>query len=292
VNQILTPAGLQVELPEMRPQAIALSPDGRLLVTSGKTHELVVLDPATGAILQHVPLPSEKANIEPRSEIVSTHILEPDKEGQLSFTGLIFSKDGSRIYLSNVNGSVKVFEVGRDHKVSGLQSLSLPQTGVSERQKEIPSGLAISSDGRRLFVVGNMSNRLLELDLERDSTNKVLRTYPVGVAPYDLVIVGHKAYVSNWGGRRPESDSLTGPAGRGTHVRVDPVRHIANEGSVTVIDLDTHLVLKEIVVGLHSSAIAASPNGRYVVVANAASDSLSVIDTRRDELVHTISLRW
>ena len=36
-NQILTPAGIQVELPGMRPQAIALSPDRRVLVTAGKT---------------------------------------------------------------------------------------------------------------------------------------------------------------------------------------------------------------------------------------------------------------
>ena len=27
-NQILTPAGIQVELPDLRPQALALSPDG------------------------------------------------------------------------------------------------------------------------------------------------------------------------------------------------------------------------------------------------------------------------
>ena len=42
----------------MRPQAIALSPNGRLLVTAGKTHDLVVIDPATGNILQRVILPS------------------------------------------------------------------------------------------------------------------------------------------------------------------------------------------------------------------------------------------
>src|ERR1039457_6701107 len=53
-NQILTPAGIQVELPGMRPQGIALSPDGRLLVTAGKTHDLVVIDPVTGKIVQHV----------------------------------------------------------------------------------------------------------------------------------------------------------------------------------------------------------------------------------------------
>ena len=60
-NQILTPAGLQVELPGMRPQALALSPNGKLLVTSGKTHDLVVIDPITGRIMQNVPLPSDAA---------------------------------------------------------------------------------------------------------------------------------------------------------------------------------------------------------------------------------------
>src|SRR5208337_2865178 len=57
VNQLVTPAGTVVELPGMRPQALALSPDGNLLVTAGLTHELVVLDPATREILQRVPLP-------------------------------------------------------------------------------------------------------------------------------------------------------------------------------------------------------------------------------------------
>src|ERR1051325_2866919 len=45
VNQMLTPAGRQVELPGLRPQALALSPDGKLLAVSGKSHELVLVDP-------------------------------------------------------------------------------------------------------------------------------------------------------------------------------------------------------------------------------------------------------
>src|SRR5215471_14818539 len=44
VNQRLTPAGRQVELPGMRPLAMALSPDGHLLITAGLSHELVVID--------------------------------------------------------------------------------------------------------------------------------------------------------------------------------------------------------------------------------------------------------
>jgi hypothetical protein len=83
-NQLLTPAGLQVELPGLRPQALALSPDKKLLVTSGKTAELVVINPGTGAIVQRVELPSEK-DLDPAPNAVSANILGPDDKGQVSF---------------------------------------------------------------------------------------------------------------------------------------------------------------------------------------------------------------
>ena len=50
-------------------------------------------------------------------------------------------------------------------------------------------------------------------------------------------------------------------------------------------------VLKEIVVGPHAAGLAASPDGRYVCVANANADTVAVIDTERDEVVETISTR-
>jgi YVTN family beta-propeller protein len=282
IHQILTPAGVQVELPGMRPQAVAMSPDGRLLATSGKTQDLVLIDPPSGEIRQRIALPSHEAA---NPNDVSSHILKPDTSGQLSYTGLVFNPDGSRIYLSNVNGDIKVFSVDAEGRATGLRPIALPPANAPTRKEEIPAGLAISRDGGRLYVALNLSNRLAEIDLK---TGSVVRTWPVGVAPYDVVLAGGKAYVTNWGGRLPEEDSLTGPAGRGTKVRVDPVRHIASEGSVCVVHLDGKSPTREIVLGLHSSGIAVSPNGRYVVVANAGSDTLSVIDTRRDQIVETI----
>jgi YVTN family beta-propeller protein len=166
-----------------------------------------------------------------------------------------------------------------------LFSIPLPSANAPNRKEEIPAGLAISRDGRRLYVVLNLSNRLAEMDTD---TGEMLRSWPVGVAPYDVVLVGDKAYVSNWGGRLPDEDSLTGPAGQGTRVRVDPVRHIASEGSVSVIHLNRQTPVSQIMVGLHSSGIACSPNGRHVVVANAGSDTLSVIDTHTDKVISTI----
>ncbi len=274
-------------MPGARPQGIALSPDGRLLVISGKTAELIVVEPASGEITQHVPLPSSSA-AEPKPESTSEHLLLPDKKAQISFTGLIFSPDGSRLYLSSVNGTIKVFEVNRTGKVTGLNSFVLPEADAPRRKVEIPAGLAISQDGKRLYVAFNLSNRLAEIDSQ---TGKVLRTWDVGVAPYDVALARDKIYVSNWGGRRPEAGSLTGPAGKGTLVRVDPVRHIASEGSISIISLSGKPAVREILTGLHASALALSPNQRFLVVANAGSDTLSVIDTKNDKVLETIWAR-
>ena len=286
VNQLLTPAGRQVELPGMRPQALALSPDKRLLVTAGQTHELVVLDPVSGEILQHVPLPD--AGKDRPSGPVSAAMPAPDSNARISYTGLVFSPDGSRLYMANVNGDIKVFAVQKNHALKGLFSIPLPSCKGLGRAAEIPSGLAVSADGKRLYVVLNLSNRLAELDA---GTGCVLRLWDTGVEPYDVALSQSKAYVSNWGGRRPDAHSITGPAGQNTFVRVDPLHHIPSEGSLSIIDLDRNKPPVEILTGLHASGLAVSPNGRHVVLANAGSDTLSVIDTRTDEMVETICAR-
>ncbi len=288
VNQLVTPAGTLVELPNMRPLALALSPDGKRLVTAGLTHELVVVDPATGKILQHVPLPSDTAQ-EPAP--VSTEIISPDGKAQISFTGLVFSPDGSRIYMANVNGDIKVFTVQPDHKIAPLFSIPLPPANRPGHINEIPAGIAVSPDGKKIYVALNLSNRLAELDA---ATGRVLRMWDVGVAPFDVKLAGHRIYVSNWGGRRPDANSATGPAGRGTLVRVDS-RSIASEGSVSIIELNTNIEHRtsniELRTGLHAGALALSPGGRWLVVANAGSDTLNVIDTHTDQIVETICAR-
>jgi YVTN family beta-propeller protein len=281
VNQFVTPAGRQVELPGMRPQALALSPDGKTLVTSGKNQQLVVINPATAEIFERVSMPAD--NVTPPTDPTSqTDRFDP--KSQVSFTGLVFSPDGARLYLSNVEGSIKVFG-SAEGKIRPLFTLPLPPANAPQRKKEIPSGIAVSDDGQTLWVCGNLSNRLLELNAQ---TGQLQRTWDVGVAPYDVVVRDGKAYVSNWGGRRPDGQGPTGPAGQGTRVRVDPVRHIASEGSVSVIDLQQNRVVKEVLVGLHPCGLAVSPDRKFLVVANAGSDTLSVLRLDSLEITQTI----
>jgi len=284
VDQIAAPAGRQIELPRVRPQALALSPDGSILVTAGKSAELIVIDPVAGVVKQRVALPPEpedKKSPLPPSE----NILQPDDKGQLSFTGLVFSPDGRTIYLSNVNGSIKLFSVAGDGTVAPARSFGLPPAYAPRRDEEIPAGLALSQDGKRLYIALNLSNRLAEMDAD---TGRLLRVFETGALPFDVVLASGRAYVSNWGGPRPLPGDITGPAGQGTLVKVDRRTRAANRGSISVIDLASGETIREIPVQLHSSALALSPDKRYLVCANAASDNLSVIDVRTGRVVETI----
>ncbi|GAB4143651.1 MAG: alkaline phosphatase family protein [Planctomycetota bacterium] len=281
VNQTLTPYGSFVDLPGLRPIVLALTRDGRRLLVSGKTNDLWVLDAKSLRILQKVPLPNDRQQAPPTA---SARILEPDRSDQASYTGLELSADGSRAYLSDVSGSIKVFSID-EREVRASYSIPLPRANAPGRAAEIPSGLSLSGGGNTLYVCGNLSNRLLELDV---ATGALRRAFPVGTAPYAVVLAGKLAFVSNWGGARPSGADVTGPAGRGTRVKVDPVRFIASEGSVTVVDLERGQVLTETRTGLHASALAVSPDGKFVICANSAQDDLSVLDARSGALVASI----
>jgi YVTN family beta-propeller protein len=318
-GQVLTPAGRQVELPRMRPQALALSPNGQLLATAGKSAVLVLINPESGQVLQTVSLSTNKTapKVETQEEESEDPALKAETtasstlggasattnasanvstntttsattNAQMSFTGLAFSPNGRRIYLANASGDVLVFPVDRTNVVGTPTAIPVPRVRTPRSRREVPAGLALSEDGQRLYVAGNVAGKLHELNAQ---TGEVLRSWDTGVAPYDVVLVGKKVYVSNWGGRRPGPNDLTAPAGRSTVVRVDAVRHVASEGSVTVIDLAAGSVKAELIVGLHASALAVSPDRKYVVVANTGSDTLSVIDTAADRVVEKIWAR-
>src|SRR6516164_7420168 len=146
-GQILTPIGRQVGLPGMRPQALALSPDGRLLATSGRRDALVLIDPVAGAVLQTVPL----TVIDKQPGTNSTPTITNSVAGntvtnaaELSFTGLVFSPDSRRLYLSNAGGNIWMFVLNDGWIEGGPRVLSIPDAQAPKRKREIPTGLAVS----------------------------------------------------------------------------------------------------------------------------------------------------
>src|SRR6185369_5061251 len=113
----------------------------------------------------------------------------------LSFTGLVYAPDGRHIYFADTAGNIRSFTVDKySHLVGTPIAIPVPEAKAPKQKKEIPSGLAVSRDSKRLYVVGNLGNKLHELEAD---TGKVLHSWNTGVAPYEVVLVGSKAYVSN-----------------------------------------------------------------------------------------------
>ncbi len=264
-NQVVSPLGDQIGL-RGRPTALAISPDRRWLgVLSSDC--LLVID-----------LDAKK---------ISDSAKHPG-----SFTGIVFAPDGKQLFASNVHGTVDAFTVDATAKLKRSWSVRPKASGNPDRPNAVPAGLSVVSPGGQaggtLWAVLNLNNTLAEIDLR---SGQVLREIPVGNAPFDVVSAAGKVYVSNWAGRRPEQGDTTGPSGFGTAVRVDPRCHIAVEGSVSVVDPVQGQVIREIVVGPHACGLAATAGGHFVVVACANADTVAVMDTRRDEVVETISTR-
>src|SRR5262249_18954465 len=111
----------------------------------------------------------------------------------------------------------------------------------------------------------------------------------VGNVPHSVVISpdGSTAYVSNEGGRIATANDFQGYS-NGTPVVARYPEGSTATGTVSVVNLSTLTVTDTIETGLHPTGMAFW--GRYLLVANAYSDSISVIDTRSNKQVRKIDL--
>lgn len=285
-NQVLTPAGTQVELPLSRPNTVAIRPDQKtaaVLTKPDNSSPIRVIDLENGTELQeYVP---------------------PDKLTNGSYAGIIYSADGQTLYASQDSGNIQVADVDRNGLLTFNRQIPIPQPVKGA----IPGTLALSADGKLLYVVLNALNTLGIIDL---STSTLIKQIPVGNSPRDIVVLGDVAYVSNEGGRvagpgdftlngrdngaillGPEGNVFAGPVGTVqstdifTPIVADPVTGAATTGTVSVVDLRAGRTIRNIAVGLHPTGLAAA-NG-FVFVANTNSDSISIIDTKSKRVVKT-----
>lgn len=261
-HQLLRPAGQVLSFPG-RPVDLTLSPDGRTLFVKDM-RSLITIDVQDWKIRQQLRL----------------------KEGGASPHGLAVSRDGTRVYLTGSENALWEAFVAPDGKTSWSRKIALP--GPEGKGNSAPSGIAISPDGSRAFVCLSRNNSLGVVDLE---AGKLLQEFPVGVAPYDVALdaAGHTAFVSNWGGRRAEPDDLTALSS-GTDTVIDG-RGIASDGTVSVLDLHQGAIVTHITTGLHPCDLEWNPDGTLLFVANANSDSVTIIDTVNRKPLGQIDVR-
>jgi YVTN family beta-propeller protein len=258
-NQILRPAGTQVLFPG-RPVDLALLDGGKTLAVHNKNN-LVFIDSATAKVVQTLASPVG-----------------------LSVTGLVV--DGDRVFTSDVKDHVRVAERQADGTWKWQHTWQLDKPAVGGAAH--PAGMALKG-GKELWVTSTRGNNVQRLDA---ATGKVLEVIPVGVAPFTVAFARDKAYVSNWGGDPPDKDDPQAPSSK-TPVKIDPKTGVANHGSVSVLVLvdGRWKQVKTIPTGLHPSGMAVSKDGSFVYVANAASDTVSVIHTGSDKVVESIACR-
>jgi YVTN family beta-propeller protein len=103
---------------------------------------------------------------------------------------IAFSRDGSRGFVSNEIGkAISVFDA---HQQVVLQTVELRGDDLLR-----PMGVAVSRDGRMLYVTTGRGGSLLEIDIEG---GRVVRTFgAVGARPWGLALSadGKQAYTAN-----------------------------------------------------------------------------------------------
>lgn len=165
---------------------------------------------------------------------------------------------------------------------------TIPFEPIAPATIALPNEVVVKEEAGELYLytVLNGNNQLVKV---RIADQQVLWTAPTGVAPFGLVIVGDKAYVTNWAGPVPNAaDGLETAGVPWGSAYIDPKTGAMARGTVSVIDIQQGKAERELPVGLHPNAIIGSPDGRFLYVANGNSDNISVIDTKSQQVTDSI----
>src|SRR5262249_45840567 len=123
--------------------------------------------------------------------------------------------------------------------------------------RRYPAGLAVSPDGRRLYVAENLGDSLAVIDLAAGTVVQRLATERY---PYDVAVdASGTVYVSAWGG------------------------HTVSR--FTVADNGWLRDAGRILVARHPSSLALSRDGSRLFVASGSTDHVAVIDTKANRVI-------
>ncbi|MFN0137776.1 MAG: phosphoesterase, partial [Phycisphaerae bacterium] len=260
--QLVRPAGDTVEC-SGRPIDIALAPDASVLYAKDN-RGLVVVHAQTLRILQEVAFAG----------------------GGGSMVGIAVSPDGARVYATQSSDGLLEYSVEPDRKLTFKRKITLP--GLDGKGASFPCGVSLSRDGKLAYVCLSRNNMLATIDL---STGKLVSQIETGIAPFKVALAPDEktAYVTCWGGRKPLAIEKTAPSA-GSPVAID-ARGIATTGGVVAIDLVAGKVTHELETGLSACDLVLSPDASRLFVANANSDTVTVIDTARFAIIEQIVVK-
>ena len=200
--------------------------------------------------------------------------------------------NGNHLFWGAANPRSKIsviMEATWDGEQASIQD-SISFEALQPAPMSLPNDIAINQeDGQKyLYVVLNGNSQLCKVRL---SDKKKIWTAFTGMAPFGIALTGSKAYVTNWAGPVPTDTSKETAGIPYGKVYIDPRTGATSTGTVSIIDLKTGEVKKEVEVGLHPNAVISSKDGRFIYVSNGNSGYISVINTQNDEVVDSISVK-
>jgi YVTN family beta-propeller protein len=217
------------------PLTMRVAPEGDRVVLSLSGYRmqgLQVVDAASGRVLQDLPQAS-------------------------AFVGLAFSADGHSLYSSGGNADVVYHYRWENGRATLDDSLVVGVKSPGGDGRRYPAGLALSPDGRILYVAENLDDSVAVIDI---AAHSVLQRLPSGRYPYDVAVdKAGVVYVSAWGANtvsvfRQEGNGWLGASGQMTVAR-------------------------------HPSALALNADGSRLFVASGSTDHVAVVDTKTQRVV-------
>jgi YVTN family beta-propeller protein len=189
--------------------------------------------------------------LDPVSEKILDSVIVPK-----SWYGILFSDDEKTLYASGGNDNW-ILEYGIINKKLVLKDSII--LGKKWPNKISPAGIALDDKRQRMYVVSKENNSLYTIDL---ATKKIEQRYALGGEAYACILSPDKKelYISCWGCDR-----------------------------VYVFDTDKNNISSEIAVGDNPNELCLTKNGKYLYVANANDNSVSVISVAQRKVVEVLN---
>jgi len=273
------------------PLAIVASPNGDhlvLLLCGWRQQGIQVIDRASGDVLQTL-------------------------EQTAAFIGLTFSADGKALYASGGDDDavyVYRWDAGRA-TADGTIALHAPKKDAKASGVAYPAGLAISPDGRFLYVAENLGDSVAVINLD---TRAVVQRVITDRYPYAVAADRSRVYVSCWGDSTVNAFSRNANGLLSRRSRIAAGRHpsalllngtrlfaaSATTDSVAVIDTTTRKIVKTLTdpppsgprEGSTPNALVASADGKRLFVAEADNNAVAVFDVGAGKLLGRIPTDW
>jgi Phosphoesterase family/Lactonase, 7-bladed beta-propeller len=271
-ERVTLPTGQVVQRPHAltffgRPGDMAMSHDGRVLAVKN-SHGVLIVDARRLTLVQTLPLPKPGRDF-------------PEHLGGNGVAGIAWTDDDRGVWQADAYNTLRQARRAANGHFAWTSAVVLDRGGTAA-----PIGVTLVPHGHTAAVALSADNVLACIDTVR---MRVTCRIPVGVAPYASAYVRGRLFVSNWGGRRARRGDAT-QTSDGTPVVVNSRTGATATGTLSVVAWNARRVIASIQVGLHPGAIIASPDGRFVYVANAQSDSVSEVSTSSLRVTHTFHL--